>query len=634
VLTIHTSNPARDIQIGDATGADLLHLGYDDLGNIRDGFGQIVIGNGASGVGQDIRLIGVQQGLVFHDPLMLDAPNSGSLIHLEGSLTAPTLDARGATEIAGTVTIDAAGILFERSLNGVGTGQVNRLVLNAQGGDVHLAGVVGGSAALSGLDIATAGNVAFDQAVTLDGNLTIHDTGTVHFNQALALTHGNLDIDSSGDVRFDQAVTLNGGDIVIHTSGVVRFDAPLDLHGGHLTIIGASQVILGGGTIGGGEIHANAIQVQGALHGGNLALHGNDPAGNINLGGPDIAGALNLSVASLANLSGLSGLVIGERGADGHTAVGAGNVSIAAVDLSALHVAVEVHGNAITLAANPAGELRLANGMSLEALSDITLNDSITTAAGDLHLASLGGDIVMAAGSHISGQGDAVELRASGDLVVAGIDAQGNTQGGRIVLQSLNGHILDADHDSAANLRAAEVVMRGLGAEQGVVGENVLEVQASRVSIEPDGGVVFQDVTPDGSIHYNLMRGGLLYEQLVNLGDAVRVTTPSDPSGDQFAGGYTNHLPPSSFANAGQVFGAGLHGYPAAGDSPRTAAYLAGNATVVHLASASSLLSAQSFGLGSQAYAPLGTPGLQLWSTGEAANDEEAFDYWTESLAL
>jgi hypothetical protein len=594
ILTIHTSDPTRDIQIGDPTASDVLYLGPSDLANIPQGYQQIVIGSGDNGVDQIISMVGVLQPLVFHDPLLLDAGGPGSLIHLEGDLTAAALDARGPLEIAGDVDVTAGNIAIEQTLDGAAGAQFNQLNLDAQGGDIHLSGVVGG-------------------LVPLDG----------------------LVIDNAHDITFDQAVTLDGGDLVIHASGIVRFDAPLDLHGGHLTILGASQVILGGGNIGDSEIQAASIQVSGALHGGNLTLRGSDPAQDINLGGAAIAGDLNLSVASLFNLSGLAGVVIGERGVDGHTAAGAGNVHLAAVDLSGLGVALEVHGNAIDLAANPAGDLRLGNGIDLEALSNIQLNDSITTAAGDLHLSSLGGNLTMAAGSHLSGQGDAIELRAAGDLTLSGVDAQGATHGGRIVVQSLDGHILDADHDNAANLRANEVVMRGLGAQQGVAGENAVDVQASRVSIEAGGGVVFQDVSPDGHIHYLLMRDGQLYEQLINLGDAVRVTDTPDPSGDTFAGGVAEPLPPSAHGLfAGLGYRAGLIDYATSFDSPQTSAYLASYSGAVVLDNRSGLFSDQAYGLNTIAAATLGAPGLQLWSSGEAANDAENFDYWTESLAL
>jgi len=589
-LTIQPNDPGRGIQIGDATAVDLLWLGHDDLGNILDGFRQIVIGSGSASVAQEIRLVGVQQELVFLDPLLLDATGAGSFVHLEGGISAETIASNGPVQISGTVNLAAGQLAFSQSLDGEVNAQVNRLNVDARNGDVLIGGVVGGSQPLDGLII-----------------------------------------DNADDVTFSQAVTLTG-DLMIHASGIVRFDGPLDLNGGTLTIIGASQVILGGGTIGLGVIRSDGIQVLAGLQGGSLQLHANDPARTINLGGANLAGAYNISAASLANLAGLSGLVIGERGGDGHTAVDAGDVHIAAIDLSGFATRIDVHGNHITVENNPNGNLLLGNGLNLEALGNIRVEDSIATARGDMRMVSLGGDISMTAGSQLTAQGDSIELRADGNLILGGVDAQGSqiNPAGRVVLQSLGGQILDADQDDAVNVRGEEVLMRGLGAGQG---QNALEVEASRISVAAGGGVVYQDVTPDGNVHYMLMRGGLVYEQLVSLDDAVRVTDTPDPRGDDFVGGPVNALPPSAQATGGLFGNFWSGGTMAAVASAHTAEYLSQYSGAVTLDRGDSLLSDHSYGLGS-AYTLLGSPGMQTWSTGEAANDEEAFDYWIESLAL
>mgnify|MGYP000975966017 FL=1 len=110
---------------------------------------------------------------------------------------------------------------------------------------------------------------------------------------------------------------------------------------------------------------------------------------------------------------------------------------------------------------------------------------------------------------------------------------------------------------------------------------------------------------------------------------------PEDSVGDAFAGGPLHEPVPSAQGAAGGLFASAWSGGSLASvASAHTADYLASYGGAVTLDGDDGLLSAQSYGFGEAGYTLLGSPGAQSWSTGEAANDAEAFDYWVESLAL
>ncbi|WP_426210262.1 LEPR-XLL domain-containing protein [Massilia sp. TWP1-3-3] len=578
-LLIMPSNPALGIQIGGAAvdAAGQLYLDSASLANLKGGFDDVVIGAGSLAPGQDIDIDGRTVPVVFRDGLVLNVSGPGSVISVEGQLTADSLEARAAVTIVGVVTVtsgngalEGGDMLFNENIDGA-TGN-DRLTLAAGGDSIVFGGPIGATTALA-----------------------------------------SLTINGAVDVSFADAVTVNG-DVVINATGVVRFDSLLTLESGSLVIRGASEVIIGDVVLhavdGQFIVQANTLTLNGDVNGAaNVLLRPSDMARDIVVGGA-AAGAFNISAGMLAHLSSADSLVIGVQGSDGHAAVGAGNVTLAPIDLGAITAApVKVFGTSITLAQG-AGSLQ-ASSIVLDGRNGVVLHDSVAASAGDVVIYSGAGAIAMDAGTAVTSSA-AVVLNAAGTLGVAQVNAQ------HVVLRSTSGGIVDVNGDNAVNVVAATVSLYGYGAPVGT--GNPIEVQSPAIYLAARTGIELQDTGLDGRTHFYVLDGATMYEQAVGIGPVVRNTVDPTPravatsAAPVLAGGA---LSPFSYGAT-----------PAANSHSDVERYLAGAMSVQ--ASGDQMSWSGIDGIDGIDAAALG---LQAHGSA-AASLQQTFDYWLEDLVV
>ena len=599
-LRITPSNAAHNIQVGGTPVAGALNLEQGSLANIAGGFGSIVIGGGSAAPGQDISIDGSSTPVVFNDGVVLNVSGSGSVISVAGQLTAEALDARGAVSINGAVTIsagngagrDGGDMVFEQSIDGGTAGA--QLTLAAGGDSVQFSGAVGAATPLAALSIANAANVTFSQAVVVDGTVTINASGTV---------------------RFDSTLVLNGGSVVIR---------------------GASAVMIGDVLMSGKDgmfvIEANTLTLNGDVKGAAaVVLRPADSALAIDIGGAGVTGGYNVTAAQLAHLATVGSLVIGTQGTDGHAAAGAGTVSLAAIDLRALTAApVAVYGGIVTVAAG-AGTLQAAAGLTLDGRDGIVLQDSVGAAAGNVVLYSASGAITMAATATVSGAAE-VALQAAGNLGI------GHLQGDHVVLSSGSGTIADAAANDAVNIVANKVSIYGYGPKVG--SGNAVQVQAPVVYVSAPAGMVLQDTGNDGRTHFYALDGATMYEQVIGVGNVVRqVEVPPAAAVQASALVLSQSLVLQRLLEVA-ASPALFRGSALAASDSGVAAYLSGLGNVAVGPAAGmgqdGLLVAGTQGLSrwSGASFTLGSPGQQALSTGAAASDSTAFDFWLEDVTV
>ncbi|MBT9487892.1 MAG: LEPR-XLL domain-containing protein [Rubrivivax sp.] len=187
---------------------------------------------------------------------------------------------------------------------------------------------------------AGAGAGSGDGAITVDGSIDGNpgaplDTLELHADGAAVRITGaigastpldSLLIDGATDVTLEQAVTVNG-DVTILASGVVTLAGPVSLGTGTLRIVGASAIVLGNVLLGSGdlELAANSLVFNGSITGAADATASFRPAqagGTVAYGGG--TGSLSLSAAQLAALVGFDRWVIGSADT-GSVAMAAGS---------------------------------------------------------------------------------------------------------------------------------------------------------------------------------------------------------------------------------------------------------------------------------------------------------------------
>ncbi|QJW84600.1 hypothetical protein HK414_15765 [Ramlibacter terrae] len=130
----------------------------------------------------------------------------------------------------------------------------------------------------------------------------------------------------------------------------------------------------------------------------------------------------------------------------------------------------------------------------------------------------------MASGSSIRSLGGDVSLEAATGLKVADIDARG-TRGapGLVNPESTKGTISDANRDTAIDIYASGVTMKGPGPKAG--SGDVLEIGAHVVRITPPSGSVLRESGGDGKSYFSVLQGSSLYQAMVVVGPVTRVTT-------------------------------------------------------------------------------------------------------------
>jgi hypothetical protein len=431
-------------------------------------------------------------------------------------------------------------------------------------------------------------------------------TGAIGAQQPL----DGLRIDGATDVTLG-SVHLRG-DLVIDASGVVTLNGPILLEGGSLVITGASRIVLGDVVITGGDLvlTADALRFLGTVRGDAdhaVLLRGIGDGGAITVG--EAGDGLVIDGALLDALQGFGRLQLG--GAD------TGLLSIDAAVLARLQLGAF---------GAEADSIRIDGRGALSAVVELLSR----------------GDIVMAPGALLASGDHMLTLRAAGDLVLAGLDS-----GSAGTVLVAGGRILDADMDSATNVRAAWLVMRGLGPVL-ATGESAtaaaIDAEAERVDIDIEGGLILRDTAPDGRTRYNLLLDGVLHQQIEAQGPSSRAASGGDMDSDAQIASWLNALRPLSDLRDGETrqrhaLAAGLaDGLPA---GSAAAVYLA-TLTAVPEAGADGLMLDTTGGLSAEAWGlaqriaggwVLGSAAAQPVAAGAAVGGDR-FDYWEDDLEL
>ena len=228
-----------------------------------------------------------------------------------------------------------------------------------------------GSASLSVSD------VTFSDVVNLTGNLTIYATGTVTFRGALTLNNnGSLTIIGATAVNFASSVTLNNHDgtssspaaTVAGTAGNIYVQAD------SMTFGGASASFNGSGT---------------------LTLLPTTSGRGIYFASPDIASSSNVLKLDTAAIgtwgTSFSSITIGAA-SGGHAASSAGPVSIGGsfnnggASVPTVGDSVTFYGSTVSVptypvVSGPSNTLWVNGSIHFDALTDISINNTVTSAA-------------------------------------------------------------------------------------------------------------------------------------------------------------------------------------------------------------------------------------------------------------
>jgi hypothetical protein len=366
---------------------------------------------------------------------------------------------------------------------------------------------------------------------------------------------------------------------------------------------------------------------------------------NINIGPTLQAGALNISPTDLDKLQGFDSIIFGQA-SDRLASTGQSTVTLAAIDYTAHTSAdISVYAEDIVLVSSADGVLKVSNGLMLDSKGDISINDTIQTSDGNLQVISNNGDIAMSANTSLIVHNGSIVLRASGDISLSKLQADTGGTLSQAILQSVNGNIVAATSSASVDISADVIVMRGLGLAEGESGD-ALEVKAGQIVIDVPGSIVFQDVSPDGKVHFMAMKDGVLYEQLANQGDVVRQTMVDDSTGDNFVqhiNGGSNSL--ESSATLG-LFNTNPFTFRVQDSaSSATPSYLAGKADITSANSGETTSTSLSMWIGNQDLLvdEYGVDSDLLdehilasstFSSGQSGGSDVDFEYWVESLSL
>jgi hypothetical protein len=488
--------------IDDATQSDLVTTG----------------GNGSIALATANGSITFDDGTAPQDGRSITAHGTGTVSLKAGGAGAVVNAPAGAIEQQGPVLIDS-GLKFAGAVSLTG----------GQGG-----GRGDGPVTISGAIDGTAGGAADRLVITSDG-------ADVVFGGAIGATErlGGLAINDAGNVRFDRDVKL-AGDLTLQAAGRVEFKGALDLSSGSLSIVGATELVIGNVFIASGNavIRVDALTLGGLISGSaaaRLEVAGAGTASGVTLGGAAATG-LALTAGQLAALQGF-----------GQVQIGRTDQGATSIDVGLLNTLVTPHltlaGGSLSLQGGSTGSSGPHAGvqlLDLAAAQDLTLAGALALAAAgaDVH-ATAGGALRMAADGVLATQAGDVRLQAGGDLRVGRIDtrASGGGATAAVVLASNTGTISETNADAAADVFADLLTLRGRGpALTGGVSQTAaaLDVQASTLDVDAPSGVVLRDSGSDGHTAFNLLDGGQLYQQLIALGAAVRqpsmAAAPDQPS--------------------------------------------------------------------------------------------------------
>lgn len=493
VSTLATTTATVD----DATQSDLVTTG----------------GNGSIGLATTNGNIVFADGTAPADGRSVTADGTGTVSLKAGGATSVVNAPAGAIEQQGPVTIDS-GLKFDGAVS----------ITGGQGG-----GRGDGPITVSGAIDGTAGGAADRLVVTSDGADVVFG-GTIGATERL----GGLVVNDARNVSFNADVKL-AGDLTLQAAGKVEFKGVLDLSAGSLSIVGATELVIGNVVVTSGNavIRVDALTLAGLISGSASAkveLAG--ASGGVTVGSATGTG-LALSAAQLAAVQGF-----------GHVQVGRSDLGTTAIAVDALNTLATPHltlaGSTLALTGASTGPNAAVTLLDLAAGQDLTLAGTLalTAAGADVH-ATVGGALLMAADGQLATQAGDVQLQAGGDLRVGRIDTRATAGGATaaVVLASTGGTISEANADSAADVFADLLTLRGRG--PGLSGgaseaPAALDVQANKLDVDAPSGVVLRDSGSNGRTAFNLLDGGQLYQQLVALGapsrQASQSAAPQQPS--------------------------------------------------------------------------------------------------------
>ena len=655
------------------------------------GASQVVLGDVVLGSGD--LLIDASGAVTFNNGLQimqgrLVVNSSGDLQFTQAAQVAAgvVLHSAGAVQFSQALTVAQGGLQVDaRGAIGFGGAvQVAGSVALDTLGAVHFdAGLV---VAQGGLQVDTLGDVHFGAAVQLAGALVINTAGAVAFGAGLSVAQGGLQIDTQGDVGWAGPVQVVG-DVAIDTPGAVVAGGALRVDGGDLRIDGAASVVLGDTSVTGGDvaIRAAALRLDGPLRGsagGSLHITPLAADGEIRIGGAAVAGgALQLDGASLSQVRDFGQVSIGQPGG--------GAVFIDPQALAGLGAAqLNVSGSRIDIVGGSGaggngnsdnGTLVVTDRVVLQAAHDITVT-------GRLALGAVGADLLLASGAAITMRPDALLMTRGGELT---LQSQGNlalglldtrngadpAAAGGVLLVSHGGTISDAAADEALNVQAGWLVMRGRGpllAAGQTTAAAAIDVAVERLDIDDRSGLMLRDTGTDGRTRFNLLSGGLLYQQMVATGGPLRTAAALIGDNSALSAGGQAQIAawmaamrplselreassaqrsaltsldaalPASSAAAGYLAaltagdGSALSASGSANPGAGTANALQQGPNGLLQMSAEALLADASFGLAQrleQAWL-LGSSSQQPAATGQQSLGSPRFDIWEDSLAL
>lgn len=308
----------------------------------------------------------------------------------------------------------------------------------------------------------------------------------------------------------------------------MEFKGLLDLSSGSLSIVGATELVIGNVVIASGNavLRVDALTLAGLIScsaAARLELAGAGTASGVTVGGGAGAAGLTLGAAQLAALQGFGTVQIG-RNDQGATAV----------DLATLNVLVTPHlslaGGSLAVQGGSTGPHAGVQLLDLAAAQDLTLTGTLALAAAGADVrASAGGALRMAADAVLATQAGEVMLQAGGDLRLGRVDTRvGGAAGGAaaaVLLASTGGTISETLGDAATDVYAALFTLRGHGpalAAGASEAAPALDVQATALDVDAPRGTVLRDSISGGHTAFNLLDGSQLYQQLIALGTTSR----------------------------------------------------------------------------------------------------------------
>nr|WP_255719228.1 LEPR-XLL domain-containing protein [Pelomonas sp. P8] len=469
--------------IDDATQSDLVTTGGNGSIALATTDGNIVFADGTAPL----------------DGRSVTADGTGTVSLKAGGATAFVNLPAGAIQQQGPVTIDSA-LKFDGAVT----------VTAGQGG-----GRGDGPVTISGAIDGTAGGAADRLVVASDG-------ADVVFGGAIGAVErlGGLAVSDARNISFAQDVKL-AGDLTLQASGKVEFKGGLDLSSGSLSIVGATELVIGNVVVSSGSavIHVDALTLSGLITGSAAArveLAG--ASGDMAVGGT--GAGLAIGGAQLAALQGF-----------GEVQLGRSDLGTTRIDVATLGSVVTPHltlaGGTLALQGAATGPNAGVQLLDLAAGQDLTLAGrlALTAAGADVH-AAVGGALRMNTDGVLATQGGDVQVQAGGDLRVGRIDTRGaGASPAAVVLASTGGTISEANGDAAVDVYADLFTLRGRGpALAGGASEApaALDVQANTLDVDAPRGVVLRDSGSNGLTAFNLLDGGQVYQLLTAQGTPVR----------------------------------------------------------------------------------------------------------------